>query len=183
MNERLKSQAGITLLEVLLAIILGTIVVGMAVNFFIQGQMTYTKAQDKTDAQSQLRIAMNNIKKELSVAIDDEETNTYTEISGTPGSFEAGFLYFYVDNEAIVLNAPVLDSGTVVSKIQQVCQPLPGLDVTFSISPHDTNNKMLRVKMVTGEGAEMYSDILLQNIISGIRGSEEGTVLKFSRIN
>jgi len=175
------SQAGFTLFEVLLAILLVNGVLLLAINLFSQGQLTYTKAQDKVDAQSQLRIAMNHVKHELSVAIDIEDDEEYTEISAAPGSFEEGSLYYYVAGNVLVLNDPI-------SGIEQVCQPLPGLTVTFSISPHDSNKKMLRVKMTTTEGAQMSSDILIQNLSSGIKDLTDGTegsgkVLKFNRIN
>lgn len=170
-----QSQCGMALIEVLLAVLLVSVVIGVAMAIFSQGQLTYTKGQDKVDAQSQLRIAMNNIKRELSVA-------TNVEIAGSTGSFEEGICYFYIDGNALTLNASVLEDGVLVSKIRQVSQPLPSLAVTFSISPLDTNNRMLRVQLETIEGAELYSDVLVQNTTSGISGLTEGSVLIFESI-
>lgn len=174
-KDRIQSQCGMTLLEVLLAVLLVNVVIGVAIAIFSQGQLTYIKGQDKVDAQSQLRVALNNVKRELSVA-------TNVEIAESTGTFAEKTLYFYIVDNALVLNAPVLEDGDVVSKIRQVSQPLPGLDVTFSISSIDTNEKMLRVLMTTEEGTELYSDILVQNTSAGISGLTEGSVLIFKSV-
>ena len=136
-----KSQAGFTLIEVLLALVLGVIVIGLAFNFYSQGQMIYTKAQKQVDAQSQLRLAMIHIKRELSVA-------TNVEIADAPalGSYEVGFFYFYVND-----NTMVLKEGTAQPKALPGCLPLPGVKVYFSKSPHKVN--MVRVHMMSAEGS------------------------------
>jgi competence protein ComGC len=180
LKDKLHSQDGIALLEVLLAVMLVTVVLGVAIAIFSQGQLIYTKGQEKVDAQSQLRIAMNNVKRQLSVA-------TRVEIANATGPLESGTLYFYIKENTLVLNAPDLDSGRIESII---CQPLPGLVITFSVSPLDTNNKMLRVHMTTEEGAELNSDVLIQNTTTGIKGldnngdglPDEGSVLIFESI-
>jgi len=173
-NNKDKAQKGFTLIEVMLAITLAAIVIGLAVNFFSQGQLFYSKAQDKVDAQSQLRIALNQIKRELSVAES-------AEISGTPESYEAGYSYIYVEDNAVILNT-IDDDG--VSEVHQVCQPLPGLSILFSISSHDTNKEMLRIHMESEEGALIDSDILIQNISSKIEEVEPigDSVIRFKQI-
>ena len=164
-----KSQAGFTLIEVLLALMLGVIVMDLAFNFYSQGQTIYTKAQNQVDAQSQLRLEMNQIKRELSVA-------TNVEISDAPGSYEVGFFYFYVNS-----NTMVIKEGTSLPKALPGCLPLPGLEVFFSKSPHQVN--LVRVHMISAEGAELNSDILTQNTGAIVGDTTERTTIKFKRIN
>lgn len=171
MSKKLNTepQAGFTLIEVLLALVLGVIVIGLAINFYNQGQMTYTKAQKQVDTQSQLRLAMNHIKRELSVA-------TNVEISDAPGSYEEEFFYFYVNDDTMVLR-----DGTAPPKALPGCLRLPGLKVYFSKSPHKGN--MVRIRMMSAEGIELNSDILIQNSASIVGDTAEKTTIKFKRIN
>jgi len=163
-----KAQAGFTLIEVLLALVLGVIVIGLAFSFYSQGQTLYSKAQNQVDAQSQLRLAMTHIKSELSVA-------TNIEISDAPGSYEVGFFYFYVNDKTMVIK-----DGTASPKSLPGCLPLPELTVSFSISPHQVN--MVRVHMMSGE-VELNSDILTQNTAAIVGDTTERTTIKFKRIN
>jgi len=149
-----KAQAGFTLIEVLLALVLGVMVIGLAMNFYSQGQAIYTKAQKQVDAQSQLRLAMTYIKRELSVA-----TNVEVIDAPMPGSYEDGYFFFYVNKDTMVIK-----DGSASPKSLPGCLPLPELKVYFSKSSLKAN--MIHVKIMS-EGVELNTDILTQNTEGG----------------
>jgi hypothetical protein len=169
-----QAQAGFTLIEVLLAFVLGVMVIGIAINFYSQGQAIYTKAQKQVDAQSQLRLAMTHIKRELSVA-----TNVEVIDAPMPGSYEDGYFYFYVKNDTMVIK-----EGSAAPKSLPGCLPLHGMKVYFSKSSLKVN--MIHVKIMS-EGVELNIDIMTQNTEGGDIEDEgqitERTTVKFKRIN
>jgi prepilin-type N-terminal cleavage/methylation domain-containing protein len=169
-------ETGFTLIEVMLAIVLGVIVLGLAVDFFYQGNIMYTKAQNRVDAQAQFRVAMNQLKRELGVA-------TVVRIEATPSTKVDGEYYFSVkgngydnkDNTLVLEKGNSDGSGTPIPI--HGCVALPGLQVSFSKSA----DNVINVHMSCADGAELTSDIVVQNT-SSVTGTS-GSAVTFETVN
>lgn len=171
-TEKQGKQDGFTVIEVLLAVFLTVIVLGVIINFFLSSQSMYNKAQERVDAQSQLRLNMDHLKEELSFA---GEVTIYENVPAE-GDFLDGYAYFYVVDHTLVLREGTDAPAPLPSSV-----PLPGLKVLFSKS--NLTDKVVRVSIQSNdEGSWLASDILIQNSTGAVAGDINGSAIAFRRI-
>ncbi|MFN8176292.1 MAG: prepilin-type N-terminal cleavage/methylation domain-containing protein, partial [Solirubrobacteraceae bacterium] len=57
-RRRLRAQGGFTLVEMLMALLIGSIVLGAAMNIFMAGQRSSTRVQDRAESVQRGRVVM-----------------------------------------------------------------------------------------------------------------------------
>lgn len=60
-RRRLRAQGGFTLVEMLMALLIGSIVLGAAMNLFIAGQRSSTRVQDRAESVQRGRVVMEQL--------------------------------------------------------------------------------------------------------------------------
>jgi len=132
----LKNAKGVTLIELLIALVISAILTGGIYRTFIHQQRSYTTQEQVADMQQNVRVAINRMMREVRMA-------GFGNLQGVlPVSFLGGTRTY---NDVVNLDTPVAGALTIVSAIGGAAtleaQPASNQIQVSALAEFDTNNK------------------------------------------
>ncbi|KOP64992.1 hypothetical protein AMS62_06810 [Bacillus sp. FJAT-18019] len=153
-------QKGVTLVELLAATVLVTIVLSLAYSFFVFGVKSFQRANEQSELQDNVRLVSHTITNDLRYAREVKL------LSACPATFTAPFSYICVNSTSSSVEQHVYDgvSGYVTRKIDTINPTYP---MTYSIQFSVTNNHLLSYSInsqAEDQSFKVSSQVLLLNV-------------------
>lgn len=152
-----KNKRGFTLIELMISLALVSLVLTAAYSFLGTTNKFFNVNIKRSDAQSQLRLIMDGLKKEVETS---SSVNISSNSSVTPSSTERMFYSGTTSGSSYTLLLKTTGGTTPAFGDMQ----LKSFSITFSTSI--AAPKMLTVTMSTSEGYSLTGTILSPNVIS-----------------
>ena len=137
MNQNFfKNTKGVTLIELLIALVISAVLTAGIYRVFIHQQKSYTTQEQVADMQQNVRVAINRMMREVRMA-------GFGNLQGVlPVSFLGGTRTY---NDVVNLDTPVAGALTIVSAIGGAAtleaQPASNQIRVSALAEFDTNNK------------------------------------------
>lgn len=135
--KRIRKSRGFTLVELMIALVLGLVVVGGSMALFVSQRVTHQQSGDMSNIQNEGRIALDALVRDLRGAGDFGcNVNNNNRIINTANLFDPanGGVFGFIDTAAMGRTAPVpLPPSTPTTPSADF--PLPGSETVASFNP------------------------------------------------
>lgn len=164
----LNNKKGLTLVELIIAVIFLTIVMGVASSMFFSGNSMFKKGVDQYDLQSSIRLTSDFIVNKV---------RNVSEISLVAPASPQTYDQIYLDAKCIVYKPA---GGAVVNKTDAIINSTS--DVSFSLVPSGSKY-MLIIKIKGSKGTNTYdinTKIFLNNVQTATANNNK-TIIYFKK--
>ncbi|NDL68236.1 hypothetical protein [Anaerotalea alkaliphila] len=167
------NKKGITLVELIIAIGVSTVVIGVVATMFLFGNNVFGKAERQYDIQSDLRLASDYLQQQLHYAsylYVVDELGGHQDLSDMP-EIQAEYLeYIYIDNDNYLVHVKADGTGGYLPVFRTSFKLE---DTTFALQ---NNHLVIEVKdeQRSEQSYELSSKILLPNLMLYRDGITEG---------
>ena len=158
------NQSGLTIVEMLVALTLLSIVLAMGYSYFFFGNTTFNKGEAQSNMQRDIRQTAAFITAEVRYATEIEMIDTPTPSSGD------GFHYISIEGSRIKYTDP---SGNITYKTEAVLQELTPM---FTLKWENSRN-IMHFRLLGSDEAQTYkleTKALLYNIRGQAEASNQG---------
>jgi len=169
----LKSQRGISLVELLIALSILSIVLGLAYSLFFFSTKSFKMGSNQSNIQQNLRSVSSFIHKEVRHAVEIETLDT----SFTPTQ---GYEYIFAENSSINHGKFINGSFVKTSKSDAIIVNSTGL--VFTIKKLDNGSNLLEFTVRAGDEKQSYdikSVIYLNNVQD--RSNKTGSIIRYKK--
>lgn len=168
-----RNKDGFTLLETIIAISIIGILIILTFTFFAYGNQSYSKGRDQYEAQTDVRLALDYLSKQLRYATDFEMIDTIPTLQDSDP-----YDYIYINGGSIKYSEYVPSNTRINSSFGNSISSTSYLTSTRLIA---SRNQMINFHITANEGANtqfnITSEISLPNInLNFSKKSQEDTV-------
>jgi len=156
--KNVNNKQGVTVIELIVTIVLILIVLAIIWLMFLTSTAIYDKTAKKVDAQSQFRLFMDVLEKEIGYA---EKVDLVNINPDSPPDPSTNYYYIYIKN-GTKDNAVYITSSGPNSEELSPPAPLPGFSVKFEPDP-EKPTKIIKVTVSADDTQDYVGSILLQN--------------------
>ncbi|OPA80248.1 hypothetical protein BVG16_05775 [Paenibacillus selenitireducens] len=154
-------QKGLTIIELLAAIVLLTIVLSLAFSSYAFGVKSFQRANEQSELQDQVRIVSHVITSKLRYASEVEL------LSSCPTNLTEGFNYICMNSNKKTIDLHTYDKTTSAHKLQSLNTASSKHPITYDIAFQKTNDHLLSYSlksMADQQKFDVQSEILLLNL-------------------
>lgn len=150
------NKKGLSLLELLIALLLLNLVLAIGYSFFYFGTRSFAIGESQSDVQQNVRMAADFITNEIRFAES-------LEILGSSFSFSGDYNYIYINEDSVIHRKEGTSTGTkILSGISE------NIDFSVNFNISSSGNNVLQFA-VNGENAEKTFDIESEVMLPNVR--------------
>lgn len=166
MLKELKSNQGITLVELMVVIAILGLVLAAGYQFLHFGRTTYARGEQRSHVQRDMRIAAEYITQEIRYA---------DEIYINPSDKQQGYHYIYIEENGTVIHRNVAGDERVLIDGEMD-------DADYNLSFQEYDDSILRYILSSGVlNYDLDSKVQALNLTAAIKGDIAGSVIKYTK--
>ncbi|RAP74753.1 prepilin-type N-terminal cleavage/methylation domain-containing protein [Paenibacillus montanisoli] len=173
------NQRGLTLMEMLAAVMILVLLLSLAYPLLTFGMKSYGQGQSRSSLQDQVQLASLAVTKTLRYAAEA----SMESVNQCPTTLQNGYNYICVDNTDHSIKHIVYNTSTNSFSTGQIVKDMSGSrSFTIVFSKNATNPKLLNFDITGQTSTQSYhiqSELLIMNAASDIQGTNGYSVIKY----
>lgn len=155
-RKNLRSQRGVTLVELIVALAILGFVLAAVYSFYYFGERSFAVGSEQSNLQRDLRLAADFITREVRHAVE-------LDLIPVPASFAAGYSYIFLENSAVVH----VHNGVKTAKTGPVVTGL-----SFGLERLRHNDRNVLQFTVRGRSGNQQYELSTRVFLSNVRSKE-----------